>query len=92
MEPFTTRPSPQLVGGPGSLAELPSCVRKSGGRNVLLVTDQGVAAAGHTGRAVALLEDAGIACTVYDGTSENPEHELVNMFVYYRNRSYKYLL
>ena len=73
MEPFTTRPSPQLVGGPGSLAELPSCVRKSGGRNVLLVTDQGVAAAGHTGRAAALLEEAGIACTVYDGTSENPE-------------------
>ena len=73
MEPFTTRPSPQLVGGPGSLAELPSCVHKSGGHKVLLVTDQGVAAAGHAGRAVTLLEDAGIACTVYDGTSENPE-------------------
>ena len=53
MEPFTTRPSPQLVGGPGSLAELPSCVRKSGGRNGLLVSEQGVAADGPPGRAAA---------------------------------------
>ena len=73
MEPFTTRPSPQLVGGPGSLAELPACVRKSGGEKVLLVTDRGIVEAGHISRATALLEDAGIACSVYDGTSENPE-------------------
>jgi len=51
---------------------LPACVRKSGCKKVLLVTDQGIVEAGHAGRATALLEDAGIACTVYDGTKENP--------------------
>ena len=72
MEAFTAKPSPQLVGGSGSLAELPACVRKSGGKKVLLVTDQGIVDAGHAGRATTLLEDAGVACTVYDRTKANP--------------------
>ena len=73
MDPFTTRPSPRLVGGPGALAELPACIRESGGKNVLIVTDPGIMAAGHVARATAMLTEAGIDFTVYDDTSENPE-------------------
>ena len=73
MEPFTTRSSPRLVGGPGALAELPSCIRESGGKNVLIVTDPGIVAAGHVARATAMLTEAGIDFTVYDETGENPE-------------------
>lgn len=72
MEPFVTRPSPQLVGGPGTLARLPECVSEVGGRHVLLVTDAGVASAGHVNRAAALLEEAGLDHTIYDATHENP--------------------
>ena len=72
METFATRPSPRLVGGPGSLRELADCVRRSGGGHVLIVTDPGIVAAGHVARASEILAEAEIAFTVYDGTSENP--------------------
>ncbi|MBJ05557.1 MAG: alcohol dehydrogenase [Verrucomicrobiaceae bacterium] len=72
MESFATRPSPRLVGGPGSLRELPDCIRRSGGGHALVVTDPGIVAAGHVGRAAALLSEAEIDFTVYDGTTENP--------------------
>ena len=72
METFATRPSPRLVGGPGSLRELPDCVRRSGGAHVLIVTDPGIVAAGHVARATAILAEAEIDFTVYEGTSENP--------------------
>jgi len=52
---------------------LPACIRESGGKNVLIVTDPGIMAAGHVARATAMLTEAGIDFTVYDDTSENPE-------------------
>jgi alcohol dehydrogenase len=73
MEPFSTRPSPRLVSGPGVLAELPACIRESGGSHALIVTDHGVASAGHVARATDMLSEEGIGYTVYDATSENPE-------------------
>ena len=73
MESFTTRPSPRLVGGPGTLAELPECVRQIGCGHVLIVTDPGIVAAGHVARATAILGEAEIDFTVYDGTKENPD-------------------
>ena len=47
MASFMTRPSPRLVGGPGTLSQLPECVREIGGSHVLMVTDSGIVAAGH---------------------------------------------
>jgi alcohol dehydrogenase len=72
MTPFDARPSPRLVFGPGRLAELPECVATLGAKNVLLVTDPGIVAAGHVARATSLLEIAGIAVTVYEGSHVNP--------------------
>jgi alcohol dehydrogenase len=72
MNPFDARPSPRLVFGPGRLSELPECVASLGARNVLLVTDPGIVAAGHVARATAYLEAAGITVTIYEGTHANP--------------------
>lgn len=70
--PFASRPSPKLVFGPGTMHELPACVREVGGTAVFLVTDTGLVRAGHATAAQRLLEAAGIAVTVFDGTRENP--------------------
>lgn len=72
IEPFASRPSPKLVFGPGVLRELPACVREVGGTAVFLVSDTGIARAGHVGRARTLLEAAGIAVATYDHSHANP--------------------
>ena len=73
MEGFSTRPSPRLVGGPGALGELPGCLQELGSGHVLIVTDAGIVSAGHVEKATALLRQAGIQYSVYDGTRENPD-------------------
>lgn len=70
--PFASRPAPKLVFGPGSLRELPACVREIGGRAVLLVSDTGLAQAGHIDAARGLLESAGLPVTAYDHAHANP--------------------
>ncbi|MSU64522.1 MAG: iron-containing alcohol dehydrogenase [Opitutus sp.] len=72
IEPFTSRPAPKLVFGPGTLRELPACVRELGGTGVFLVSDAGIARAGHLDTARRLLESAGIAVEVFDRSRENP--------------------
>ena len=72
IEPFASRPSPKLVFGPGALRELPALVREAGGSSVFLVTDPGIARAGHLDTARRLLETAGIPVAVFSGTKENP--------------------
>lgn len=57
---------------PGALARLGELVRSAGGQRVLLVTDPGIVAAGHVGRAVGSLEAAGCSVAVYDRVRENP--------------------
>ena len=72
IEPFSSRPSPKLVFGPGALRELPSCVREAGGTSVFLVTDPGLLRAGHVDRAQNLLAGAGIRTVVFAESRENP--------------------
>jgi alcohol dehydrogenase len=62
----------RVVYGCGSLARLGACVVDEGGTRVLLVTDRGLVRAGHVGRALASLRDAGVEATVFDGVQENP--------------------
>src|SRR6185295_2396658 len=57
---------------PGTLQELPGCVRELGGSSVFLVTDKGIAGAGHLDKARRLLEGAGIPVAVFDRSKENP--------------------
>ena len=72
MEPFSSRPSPKLIFGPGSLRELAGCVREAGGSRVFLVSDPGLLKAGHTERALRLLADAGLPATLFAAAKENP--------------------
>jgi alcohol dehydrogenase len=72
IEPFSSRPSPRLVFGPGALRELPACVRELGGSKVFLVSDPGIARAGHLDAARRLLDAAGIAVAIFDRSRENP--------------------
>lgn len=63
---------PRLVTGAGCLARLGDLAREIGGTHVLLVTDQGIVAAGHAGRVRQALAGAGFAVTTYDRVRENP--------------------
>lgn len=72
MLPFDARPSPAILFGPGRLAELPKCAASLGARNLLLVTDPGIVAAGRVQRAVDFLTAAGLKVTVYEGSHVNP--------------------
>ena len=58
--------------GPGKLATLGDLARALGVRRVLVVSDPGVIAAGHTGRAIDSLEQAGFETLLFDGVEENP--------------------
>ena len=62
----------RLVFGNGTLNRLGELARELGGQRALLVTDRGIAAAGHADRARDVLSKAGVAVTVYDGVRENP--------------------
>ena len=72
MTPFDARHSPRIVFGPGRLSELPECVATLGVSKLLLVTDPGIVAAGHVGRATDSLEAAGFDVTVFQGAHVNP--------------------
>jgi len=73
MEPFRARLGGTLVVfGAGELARLGELARARGARRVLLVTDPGVSAAGHAGRAVDSLRAAGLEFRIFDEVVENP--------------------
>jgi alcohol dehydrogenase len=72
LTPFDYQPRTRVVFGPGKIGVLGELARELGGERVLLVTDHGLGAAGHPQKAVAALEAAGLAVTVFDGVHENP--------------------
>jgi alcohol dehydrogenase len=63
--------------GEGRLAELGEEARRLGASRVLLVTDPGVAAAGHAAAAAQALGEAGCAVAVFDRVAENPTADQV---------------
>ena len=72
---FDFDPRTRVVHGAGTLSQLDRIVRECGGSRILLVTDQGLAEAGHPQRAEAMLVDAGLHCTVFDAVNPNPTTE-----------------
>jgi alcohol dehydrogenase len=62
----------RLVFECGGLRHLGKLARELGGQRVLVVTDRGVAVAGHLARAEALLTAAGLAVAAFDAVHENP--------------------
>ncbi len=71
---------------PGALARLGEVVRELGGTRALLVTDPGLAHAGHPQRAEKAIRDAGLAVFTFDGVKENPtEREVAAGVVFARS-------
>lgn len=71
-EAFASRPAPRLIFGPGKLRELPEVVRGLGGNAVFVVSDPGIARAGHLDTALRLLAEAGLPATAFAHSRENP--------------------
>jgi alcohol dehydrogenase class IV len=71
-ETVFTYGAPSLKFGPGSSTELAHDLALLGAGRVLLVTDAGVAAAGHPARIAERLTAAGLEVTTYDGTRVEP--------------------
>ncbi len=72
---FDHQPRTRLVFGVGSLRRLGELAREIGMRRPLVVTDPGIVAACHVGRACESLCIAGLAVAVYDRVQENPTTE-----------------
>jgi alcohol dehydrogenase len=69
---FDHQPRTRIVFGADTVERVGELARDFGVRRVLLVTDKGIAAAGHAGRAVGFLEAAGLQVAVFDEVRENP--------------------
>lgn len=69
---FDSHPRTRLVFGADSLDQIGHLTRELQGKRVLLVTDHGVAAAGHPARAAESLKTAGLEVVIFDAVRENP--------------------
>jgi alcohol dehydrogenase len=69
---FDYQPRTRVIFGADSLERVGELARDLGGKRALLVTDQGIVAAGHPARAIGFLEAAGLKVTVDDAVRENP--------------------
>ena len=74
---FDFDPRTRVVYGSGVLSRLGELARELGDR-ALLVTDKGLKDAGHEDRAVASLDAAGVAATIFDDVHPNPTTEDVD--------------
>ena len=62
----------RLVVGPGTIARLGDLARELGGTRVLVTSDHGIMAAGHTASGIESLQAAGITTEVFSTFTENP--------------------
>ena len=69
---FDYTPRTRLIFGPDTLERIGEVARELGASRALLVTDAGIVAAGHAGRAVGFIAAAGLQVEVYDRVHENP--------------------
>ena len=67
LNPFDFRPRTRVVFGNGSLDRIGALTKELGGTRVLMVSDPGIAEAGHPARAARLIEAAGCAWKLFTG-------------------------
>jgi alcohol dehydrogenase len=72
VHPFDHQPRTRLLFGLGAVERAGELARETGMKKVLLVTDPGVAAAGHAGRVCQSLGRAGVGVVLFDKVRENP--------------------
>jgi alcohol dehydrogenase len=70
--PFDFHCPTRIVFGPGTLSELGALASGFGPKRVLVVSDRGIVAAGHTSRGIQSLERAGVVVALFDRIEENP--------------------
>lgn len=70
--PFDFQLRTRIVFGPGKIGQLGELARQLGCRRVLVVSDPGIVAAGHTARGMDSLASAGCVACLFDGARENP--------------------
>ncbi|MGO9505254.1 MAG: iron-containing alcohol dehydrogenase [Streptosporangiaceae bacterium] len=76
--------TPEIVFGPGALAEIGHCAGRLGARRPFLVTDPGLIDAGWAAEAVAHLRQSGLRPTMWHGVTPNPkDHEIEAGFELY---------
>jgi len=74
---FEFRAPTRLVVGRGALGRLGGLARELGATRVLVVSDPGIVAAGHTAAGIASLEAVGLVTATFSGFTENPSsHEV----------------
>jgi alcohol dehydrogenase len=76
--PFDFHPRTRLVFGVNAVDRTGEIVRELGAKKVLLVTDPGIAAAGHEQHALKSLAADGVAAVVFDKVRENPTTRCVD--------------
>lgn len=69
---FDFEPRTRIVFGEGSLERAGEIARGLGAARALVVTDPGVARAGHAGTAATSLDASGVEARIFDGAVENP--------------------
>src|SRR5437762_2558656 len=72
LAPFDHQPRTRLVFGVNCAERVGELARELPASKVLLVTDPGIVAAGHSERVRRLLEKAGLRISVFDQSDENP--------------------
>ncbi|MEM9444432.1 MAG: iron-containing alcohol dehydrogenase [Verrucomicrobiota bacterium] len=72
MDGFESKRAPKIFFGAGVVARLGEVVSSLGASKALLVTDPGVAAAGHADRALSFLKKHGVEVCYFDQAEENP--------------------
>ena len=70
--PFDYQPRTRIVFGVNAVARVGEIVRELGARKILLVTDPGLAAAGHEKHVLESLAADGVHAVVFDRVHENP--------------------
>src|SRR3954451_9938056 len=72
MQSFDFSCPTRIVFGPGKLDELGRVATELGAKRVLMVSDRGIIAAGHTPSDIKSLERSGISVALFDRIEENP--------------------
>ena len=86
MIPFDFQLRTRIVFGPDTIEKLGELASEIGARRVLIVSDPGVIAAGHTQRGLDALERAGIDAHLFEGVHENPTTDDVDRGVAFAKR------
>jgi alcohol dehydrogenase len=76
--PFDFQPRTRIVFGVNAVERIGEMIREFGAKKVLLVTDPGIAAAGHAEHVLKSLAADGVSAVVFDKVRENPTTRCVD--------------